>query len=66
MSYDPTSTEGVPEHGRERLAQMRGGFFTFKPSWPWWLYWGLKQAAFFIASYCAFILIFVVVFGLQS
>src|SRR5438045_7941672 len=28
MSYDPTSTEGVPEHGRERLAEMRGGFFT--------------------------------------
>src|SRR2546427_11026720 len=28
MSYDPTSTEGVPAHGRERLAQMRGGFFT--------------------------------------
>src|SRR5437899_562230 len=28
MSYDPTSTEGVPEHGRERLAQLRGGFFT--------------------------------------
>src|SRR5437899_804726 len=28
MSYDPTSTVGVPEHGRERLAQMRGGFFT--------------------------------------
>jgi uncharacterized protein YbjQ (UPF0145 family) len=28
MSYDRTSTEGVPEHGRERLAQMRGGFFT--------------------------------------
>src|SRR5579859_6900698 len=28
MSYDPTSTEGVPEHGRERLAQMKGGFFT--------------------------------------
>src|SRR5437763_240957 len=28
MSYDPTSTEGVPEHGRERLAQMRKGFFT--------------------------------------
>jgi uncharacterized protein YbjQ (UPF0145 family) len=28
MSYDPTSTEGVPEHGRERLAQMRSGFFT--------------------------------------
>jgi hypothetical protein len=29
MSYDPTSTEGVPEHGRERLAQLQGGgFFT--------------------------------------
>jgi uncharacterized protein YbjQ (UPF0145 family) len=28
MSYDRTSTEGVPEHGRERLARMRGGFFT--------------------------------------
>ena len=28
MSYDPTSTEGVPEHGRERLAQMKGGLFT--------------------------------------
>ena len=28
MSYDPTSTEGVPEHGRERLAEMRSGFFT--------------------------------------
>jgi uncharacterized protein YbjQ (UPF0145 family) len=28
VSYDPTSTEGVPAHGRERLAQMRGGFFT--------------------------------------
>src|SRR4029077_18056475 len=28
MSYDPTSTEGVPEHGRERLAQMQRGFFT--------------------------------------
>src|SRR5579864_8645445 len=28
MSYDPTSTEGVPEHGRERLAQMKAGFFT--------------------------------------
>ena len=28
MSYDPTSTEGVPEHGRARLAQMKGGFFT--------------------------------------
>jgi uncharacterized protein YbjQ (UPF0145 family) len=28
MSYDPTSTEGVPEHGRERLAQMKAGLFT--------------------------------------
>jgi len=28
MSYDPTSTEGVPEHGRERLAQMKRGLFT--------------------------------------
>src|SRR6266567_9325235 len=28
MSYDPTSTEGVPKHGRERLAQMKAGFFT--------------------------------------
>jgi uncharacterized protein YbjQ (UPF0145 family) len=28
VSYDPTSLEGVPEHGRERLAQLRGGFFT--------------------------------------
>src|SRR5438045_3829832 len=28
MSYDPTSTEGVPEHGRERLAQLKGNFFT--------------------------------------
>jgi uncharacterized protein YbjQ (UPF0145 family) len=28
MSYDPTSTEGVPEHGRERIAQMKKGFFT--------------------------------------
>jgi uncharacterized protein YbjQ (UPF0145 family) len=27
--YDPTSTAGVPEHGRERLERMRGsGFFT--------------------------------------
>src|SRR5579863_10593760 len=27
--YDPTSTAGVPEHGRERLARMKGsGFFT--------------------------------------
>src|ERR1700692_249282 len=28
MSYDPTSTERVPGHGRERLAQMQKGFFT--------------------------------------
>src|SRR5437764_11579380 len=29
MSYDRTSTEGLTQHGRERLAQMRtGGFFT--------------------------------------
>ena len=29
MSYDPTSTEGLTQHGRERLEQMRsGGFFT--------------------------------------
>ena len=28
MSYDPTSTAGVPEHGRERLAQMQRGLFT--------------------------------------
>jgi uncharacterized protein YbjQ (UPF0145 family) len=28
MSYDPTSTEGVPQHGRERLAQMSRGLFT--------------------------------------
>jgi uncharacterized protein YbjQ (UPF0145 family) len=28
MSYDPTSTAGVPEHGRERLAQMKRGLFT--------------------------------------
>jgi uncharacterized protein YbjQ (UPF0145 family) len=28
MSYDPTSTAGVPEHGRERLAQLKSGFFT--------------------------------------
>jgi uncharacterized protein YbjQ (UPF0145 family) len=27
-SYDPTSREGVPEHGRERLAQNRRGLFT--------------------------------------
>ena len=28
MSYDPSSLEGVPEHGRERLAQMKRGLFT--------------------------------------
>src|SRR5438477_577837 len=28
MSYDPTSTAGVPEHGRERLARMKRGLFT--------------------------------------
>src|SRR5437763_3159559 len=29
MSYDRTSTEGLTQHGRERLEQMRGGgFFT--------------------------------------
>jgi uncharacterized protein YbjQ (UPF0145 family) len=27
-SYDPTSTAGVPVHGRERLAQMKRGLFT--------------------------------------
>ena len=28
-AYDPGSTAGVPEHGRERLARMKGtGFFT--------------------------------------
>jgi uncharacterized protein YbjQ (UPF0145 family) len=26
--YDPTSMEGVPEHGRERIQQLRGGLFT--------------------------------------
>jgi uncharacterized protein YbjQ (UPF0145 family) len=26
--YDPTSLEGVPEHGRERIQQLRGGLFT--------------------------------------
>src|SRR5438874_11699705 len=27
--YDPTSTAGIPEHGRERLERMKGkGFFT--------------------------------------
>jgi uncharacterized protein YbjQ (UPF0145 family) len=28
MSYDPNSLAGVPEHGRERLAQMKRGLFT--------------------------------------
>src|SRR5207244_77750 len=28
MSYDPSSLEGVPEHGRERLARMKRGLFT--------------------------------------
>jgi uncharacterized protein YbjQ (UPF0145 family) len=28
MSYDPTSTEGVPEAGRARLQQNRAGLFT--------------------------------------
>ena len=27
-AYDPTSLEGVPEHGRERIQQLRGGLFT--------------------------------------
>jgi uncharacterized protein YbjQ (UPF0145 family) len=26
--YDPKSLEGVPEHGRERLQQLKGKFFT--------------------------------------
>jgi uncharacterized protein YbjQ (UPF0145 family) len=26
--YDPTSTAGIPEHGRERLERMRGALFT--------------------------------------
>ncbi len=26
--YDPESREGLPEHGRERLAQNRRGLFT--------------------------------------
>src|SRR4030081_930138 len=25
MSYDPTSTAGIPEHGRERLQRMKAG-----------------------------------------
>jgi len=28
MAYDPSSTEGVPEAGRERLAQNQGGLYT--------------------------------------
>ncbi len=28
MSYDPTSLEGVPEHGRQRLEQNKRGLFT--------------------------------------
>ncbi len=31
MSYDPTSTEGVPEHGRERLAQMQERLLHLRP-----------------------------------
>jgi uncharacterized protein YbjQ (UPF0145 family) len=27
-SYDPSSMEGVPTHGRERIQQLRGGLFT--------------------------------------
>ena len=27
-AYDPGSLEGVPTHGRERIAQLRGGLFT--------------------------------------
>ena len=30
MSYDPTSTEGVPEHGRERLAQMKAAGWSLE------------------------------------
>jgi uncharacterized protein YbjQ (UPF0145 family) len=26
--YDPTSLEGVPEHGRERMAELKHGLFT--------------------------------------
>jgi uncharacterized protein YbjQ (UPF0145 family) len=26
--YDPGSMEGVPQHGRERMGQLRGGLFT--------------------------------------
>src|SRR5438045_1759356 len=28
MQYDRTSTEGLTKHGRERLAELRGGLFT--------------------------------------
>ncbi len=28
MAYDPNSLAGVPEHGRERIAQMKRGLFT--------------------------------------
>jgi uncharacterized protein YbjQ (UPF0145 family) len=28
MSYDPRSLEGVPEHGRERMEQLKRGLFT--------------------------------------
>jgi uncharacterized protein YbjQ (UPF0145 family) len=28
MSYDPNSLAGVPEHGRERVAEMKRGLFT--------------------------------------
>src|SRR3954452_14959304 len=27
-AYDPSSMEGVPTHGRERIQQLRGGLFT--------------------------------------
>jgi len=27
-TYDPSSLEGVPTHGRERIQQLRGGLFT--------------------------------------
>src|SRR3954447_16195511 len=27
-AYDPSSMEGVPTHGRERIAQLRSGLFT--------------------------------------
>ena len=28
MAYDPTSTEGVPEAGRQRIEQNRTGLYT--------------------------------------